>query len=89
MRPPVEPVKAFLMRWLESIDGTIRPSTVYRYRVIVQKHLGPTIGRHKMIDLRAEHLSTLYAAKRKEGLKARTVRYVHTTIRKALALGVK
>jgi integrase len=84
-----ETVGTFLARWLHAIDGTIRPSSHYRYRVNVEKHLIPAIGRCKLGELRPEHLVGLYAAKRKEGLAPRTVKYMHTTIRKALALAVK
>lgn len=84
-----ETVGAFLQRWLQAIDGTVRESTHYRYRVNVEKHLVPTIGRYKLVDLRPEHLVALYAAKRKEGLAPRTVKYLHTTMRKALAVAVK
>ena len=84
-----ESVGAFLARWLDAIDGTIRPSTLYRYRVIVNNHLVPTIGRYKLADLRPEHLVQLYAEKRKAGLAPRTVKYLHTTIRKALTLAVE
>ena len=84
-----ETVSAFLARWLEAIDGTIRPSSYYRYQVNVEKHLVPDVGRHKLTDLRPEHLVSLYTAKRKEGLAPRTVKYMHTTIRKALAMAVE
>ena len=84
-----ETVAAFLARWLDAIEGTMRPSSHYRYRVNVEKHLAPTLGRHKLADLRPEHLVALYAAKRKAGLAPRTVKYMHTTIRKALAMAVE
>src|SRR5205823_6772836 len=64
----------------------IRASTHYRYEVNVKKHLIPGIGRYKLSELRPEHLVALYAAKRKQGLAPRTVKYLHTTIRKALDL---
>jgi integrase len=95
-----ETVAAFLPRWLEAIEGTIRPSTLYRYRVNVEKHLIPTIGRHKLAELRPEHivgmLATLRAKERENAngeaeaaLAPRTVKYAFTTIRKALAMAVE
>lgn len=95
-----ETVAAFLPRWLDAIEGTIRPSTHYRYRVIVDNHLIPTMGRHKLAELRPEHvvgmLATLRAKTKQnaEGddeaaLSPRSVKYAFTTIRKALALAVE
>jgi integrase len=95
-----ETVAAFLPRWLEAIEGTIRPSTLYRYGVNVEKHLIPIIGRHKLSELRPEHIVGMLAtlrAKEKENadgeveaaLAPRTVKYAFTTIRKALAMAVE
>jgi integrase len=84
-----ETVGAFLLTWLGAIDGTIRRSTYLRYETNVRMHLVPALGRHKLADLGPEHLVALYAAKRKEGLAPRTVKYLHATMRRALALGVK
>ncbi len=84
-----ESVAAFLARWLEAIEGTIRPSTLARYRVNVNNHLIPALGHHKLTALKPEHLVALYAQKRKNGLAPRTVKYLHTTIKLALAMALK
>ena len=90
-----ESVGAFLDAWLLHIDGTIGAETLRRYRDNV-KHLKGAFGRRRLADLRPEDLVKLYAAKRAErdaggepAYSARTVRYMHTTIRKALALAVE
>jgi len=93
-------VAAFLPRWLDAIEGTVRPSTLYRYRVNVEKHLIPTIGRYKLAELRPEHIVGMLATMRaKQTTNAdgvaeptyapRTVKYAFTTIRKALAMAVE
>src|SRR4051794_12643605 len=95
-----ESVATFLPRWLAAIEGTVRPSTLYRYRVNVEKHLIPTIGRHKLAELRPEHIVAMLATLRTKekqnadgevdtALAPRTVKYAFTTIRKALALAVE
>lgn len=84
-----ETITAFLRSWLEAIDGTLRPSAYERHEINVRKHLIPTIGRYRLVELRPEHLVALYASKRKDGLAPRTVRHIHSTIRKALGLAVK
>jgi integrase len=94
-----ETVATFLPRWLDAIEGTIRPSTHYRYRVIVEKHLIPTIGRHRLAELRPEHVVGMLAtlrAKRTTNAEGeseptyapRTVKYAFTAIRKALGLAL-
>lgn len=39
-----ETVAVFLGRWLAAIEGTIRPSTLYRYKINVENHLVPAFG---------------------------------------------
>ncbi|MSQ23393.1 MAG: site-specific integrase [Chloroflexi bacterium] len=82
-------VATFLDRWVNSIEGTVRPRTLERYAEVVRLHLSPTIGRHKLADLRPHHLQQLYADKRRGGLAPRTVQYIHATIRRALGMAVR
>jgi integrase len=95
-----ETVAAFLPRWLNAIEGTLRPSTHYRYRVNVEKHLIPTIGRHKLSELRPEQIVGMLATLHEKGQEnavgeveaafaPRTVKYAFTAIRKVLALAVE
>lgn len=110
-----ETVAAFLTSWLDSIDGTMEPGSLQRHRDNVKRHITPYIGRHKLTDLRPEHLVSLFATLRTERpapklpaddaprgrraskkrpttlppLSARSVKYVYTTIRKALAQAVE
>jgi len=95
-----ETVAAFLPRWLDAIQGTVRESTRYRYEVIVRTQIIPTIGKHKLTDLKPDHivamLATLRAKQRTDSegesvaaLSPRSVKYTFTTIRKALALALE
>ncbi len=93
-----ESLAAFLTRWVESLDGTRRDTTIDRYRVLVEKHLIPALGHIRLADLRPEDLVKFYANKRKQKVKhgeklkfpsARLIRYLHTTIRLALSTAVK
>src|SRR5258707_5974926 len=68
-----ETLAGFLDRWLQAIEGTVRPTTLARDRILVRTHLAPTVGRLKLSALRPEHLVQLYADKRKAGLAPRTV----------------
>jgi integrase len=99
-----ETVGAFLLRWLDAIDGTMEPWSLRRHRNNVEQHIAPAIGHHRLAELRPEHLAGMFAALRKKtqpvrgknppsekaakALSPRTVKYVYTTIRKALDTAV-
>jgi integrase len=89
-----ESVSAYLEWWLTSIDGTMDPDSLRRHRDGV-KRMKPLIGRHKVTDLRPEHIVTMLTTLRtttyKRGTKGeartlspRTIRYCYVTLRKAL-----
>ena len=60
------------------------------YAHMSRRHLIPALSRLKLHKLTAEHLDELYAKKRTDdGLSARTVGYIHSTIRVALQRAVK
>ncbi len=91
-------VGAYLRGWLEGL--AVKPTTLSNYRVNVHTHLIPTttkdgrsrpgLGGLRLQQLTAEHLDTLYrwlerqGRKDGQGLAPKSVRHVHTTIRKAL-----
>ena len=83
-----ETVGAFLSVWLKAIEATMEPESLRRHRNNIEKHLAPSIGHYKLADLRPEHLVTLFATKRSEALSPRSVKYLYTTIRKALDMAV-
>jgi integrase len=77
-------VITYLIGWLEGIPGTVKASTVVRYRPIVYKHLIPAFGKKKLADLKPDAIQALYAVKVAAGLSPTTVRLIHTTLHKAL-----
>jgi len=96
----VEPSKrtlaVFLAEWLDSIRATVRPSTWAAYKMLTEVHIIPALGTVPLQRLTAAQLNALYAdllaggrCDGKGGLSARTVAYVHVTIRKALAEAVR
>jgi integrase len=73
----------YLDKWLSTIQGTVRQRTWERYEQLVRVHIKPALSGTKLRDLTRAHLKNLYGQKL-ESLSPRTVRYVHTTINKAL-----
>jgi hypothetical protein len=56
---------------------------------LTRKHIIPAVGHVKLKELTAERLDELYTQKSNSGLGARTVNYIHSTIRVALQRAVK
>jgi len=51
----------WLTHWLEDITAPfVKVNTLAGYRVAVNHHLIPGVGRHKLTELRPEHLERLY-----------------------------
>ena len=83
-------VGEYLERWLvDSVLDTVRPTTYERYEQIVRIHVRPALGSVKLKNLTPVHVRGLYREKLEEGLSARTVRYIHVTLHKALKQAVQ
>src|SRR5918995_701809 len=79
----------YLDRWLsDSVSDTVKATTFERYEQIVRLHLKPALGRVKLKALTPAHVRGLYREKLEAGSSARTVRYIHTTLHKALKQAV-
>ncbi len=80
------------LTWLPSIRSRVKPTTWDSYRRNVELHLLPRLGSRQLQRLTATDLNALYGDlltsgnQKTEGrLSPKTVRYVHTTVHKALA----
>jgi integrase len=82
-------VEEYLDRWLsDSVRDTVKATTFERYEQITRLHLKPALGRVKLKSLTPAHVRSLYREKLEAGLSSRTVRYIHTTLHKALKQAV-
>src|SRR5215211_8587605 len=92
---------AYLSEWLAGL-GTrgLRPSTLNSYTMYLEKYVIPRLGALPVQRLTPAQLTSLYGGLLREGrlhpgrdgattLSARTVRYVHTIIKKALSDAVR
>jgi integrase len=90
-------VAEYLADWVQSLPTQgLRPRTVASYRDTLRLHVTPSLGAGRLQALSALDLDRLYARLLTEGhryrhggLSARSVRYVHTVVRKALADAVR
>lgn len=92
VRKPGRPwtVEKWLTHWVENIAAShVRENTLSGYRVAVNKHLNPGIGRHRLDKLEPEHLERLYQRMIQNGSKPATAHQAHRTARTALGEAVR
>jgi len=76
--------------WLPMTRTRVKPSTYDSYRSNMEIHVLPALGGRALQQLTAQMLNTLYADLLRRGgergpLAAKTVRYIHTIVHKALS----
>jgi integrase len=90
-------VGTYLRSWVTDtlpVSG-LRPTTVDSYAEVVDLHLVPTLGHHKLRDLKAPHIRLLLAEKgrqltsRGKPLSAASVNKIHRVLRTALSYAVR
>jgi len=87
----------YLDRWLRDYcECNLAPNTAETYRWFIDCHIKPALGRIPLTQLKPEHLQRLYSDKLTAGrldgaggLGNRSVRYIHTTVHRALKSAVK
>jgi integrase len=85
-----ETVAAYLYRWLDtSARQRVRPRTLAGYRLIVDKHLIPAIGREPVAKLTPAQVQVMLNAKSASGSKPQTTRNIHAVLRRALTQGLR
>jgi len=90
IKPAKTTVAEFLERWLlDYAQPNLSPRSFERYTSIVHIHLVPSLGNIPLAQLKPEHVQKLYTTKLNDGLSARTVRYLHTVLHKALQTAIK
>jgi integrase len=77
-------VATYLTEWLAHIRQHVRPSTYAGYESNIRLHLIPRIGKRKLARLTVRDVRLMVDAMRADGKNARSVQYVHATLRSAL-----
>jgi hypothetical protein len=79
-------LERFAEHWLKDVVGPrLRPSTLSSYRETLRLHVIPTLGRINLRALTPTHVRTLLANKSAEGLGARSVQIIQSTLRTMLS----
>jgi integrase len=71
-------------QFLEAKRGTIKDRTLLSYRLCLENHVVPAIGRVKVAKLEPRDLQALWSAKLDAGLAPRSVRNLHAVTRHML-----
>lgn len=99
--PNIAPSKVtfedYLKDWLKTyVDPTLSPTTASGYRVNIEKHIIPHLGKVPLQELKPMQLQKFYLDKLqngrsdgKGGLSARSVLYIHRNIHEALEHAVR
>jgi len=96
VEPSKQTLGVYLQGWLTGVQSTVRPSTLASYRLNIDKHIAPMLGSTLLQNLTPAALNAFYAGLLTDGrlhgrggLNARTVRYVHMILRRALGEAVR
>ena len=79
-----ETVGAYLDRWLEGIEGTVRGTTLADYRFTIHAYFPSELRRVRLVQLRADDLQATYSQLRAAGRSPATVRRLHVVLHRAL-----
>ena len=90
-------VREFLTQWFQDyVKTNARAATAEGYKIIVERHLIPSLGGIALAQLQPSHIQGYYARALREGrcdgkggLAARTVVHHHRVLREALSHAVK
>lgn len=83
-------VAEFLRSWLEtSVKPRVRPLTYAGYRVNVEKHLVPALGKIPLDQLTPQNVQEMMNHDLATGLSPKSVVYIHQVLRTALGLAVR
>jgi integrase len=97
LEPSKLTVGEYLAHWLGAYAATnVRPTTYRSYEQLIRVHLVPALGHIPLQKLSPAHLQAFYSdrlargrADGTGGLAPRTVRYLHSIVREALAQAVR
>ncbi len=96
VEPSRKTLAVFLDEWLAARASQVRPSTLHGYAKNIRAHITPCVGSLPLQGITPQRLNAFYAALlmagRRDGkgaLAPRTVKHIHTVLRRALADAVR
>ena len=81
-------VAEYLELWLrEYVRPNLRPRTAEGYGTIVRKHVLPSLGHIRLVDLSPRHIQSYYTALL-DRLSAQTIKHHHTLLHRAFEIAI-
>jgi len=88
--PERQTLAQFLENWLETaVKPSVRPLTYERYEQLVRLYIKPALGHERLTKLSPQAVQAFLNKQCAAGLSARTVQYMHATLRRALGQALK
>ena len=86
--PSTLTVAEYLDLWLrEYVCPNLRPRTAEGYGTIIRKHVLPSLGHIRLVDLSPRHIQSYYAALL-DRLSAQTIKHHHTLLHRAFEIAI-
>ncbi len=79
----------YLETWLASIQNSVRPGTLYQYRMTCKNHILPSLGNLRLGEVKPALIQKLYASKLQSGIGARTVEVIKAVLHRAFEQAIK
>lgn len=81
---------SLIQQWAAIAEQSVSPVTMRGYRVQINRHISPALGKLQVGDVATADLDRLYVAlAKRKGLAASSIRQVHVVIRQALQQAVQ
>jgi len=78
-------VAVFLQEWVDQVVQPTKTSgTTKHYQSVIDTHLVPTIGTHRLEKLTQQHVQAMFTARMKSGTTPAMVRQIRAVLRAAL-----
>lgn len=86
IEPTKDDVATYMASWLAQKRMSIRPGTYKTYRWLVNFHIIPRLGHHKMVNLAPQHLIEMYnqLLNGEHRLSPQTINHLHKVLHDAL-----
>ena len=84
-----ETLRTYLTNWLAGAEGSVRPSTLEKYRRDLEHHVLPGLGTVPLVRLGPQHLQRKYGELIASGLSPTSVRHIHAALHRALGQAVR
>jgi integrase len=77
-------VATYLARWIDQVSPDVKRSTAARYRGLIEQHIVPSIGHHRLSGLTPGHVNTMTVGLLEAGQSPYSANYSRSVLRTAL-----